>query len=377
MDSASRQSSSCQPAYEPLPAPPRVMVLVCLCSVITSVGMTNWLDSRSYKIWQGRLETVSEIVVAPREMRIVSLELKPGDTVKPGNVLLKTDAAALDEQIDAQRELIEQLTLELQQSEAKADVELGSQMRSIDNDIHARKLKSADLLKEKYLAEFGEIAWTDYLTKESRIHIVSANGLKPLVHSLPIPDEARIRAMLRQEAAHNAAEVYAAQVEEVENRLKDLQAQKVGLPDQIRNAHGIPLLQHKVEIAEQKLAHLEELRAQMEILSPAFGTVGLFRKRAGDQVAAGEPLVEILDRARQFLTVSIPSTDLHLFEPGQEVILEFAGYNARSGLISEIPPQSSTTNERGENCFEVTITPIDKSWPEVPFGSNVNISIRK
>lgn len=376
MDSASRQSASCQTANEPLPAPPRVMILVCLCSVISSLGMTNWLDSRSFRIWQGRLETVTEVVVAPLETRIVSLEMQPGDAVKPGDVLLRTDAAALDEQLTAQQELIEQLTLELQQLEAKAGVELSWRMKSIDDDIHVSKLKSADLLKEKYLAEFGNVAWSDYLSQNSQIHVVSASGIKPLVHSLKLPDETRIRAMLQQEAAHNASEVYAAQVEMVEARLDDLNSLKAGLPEQVREAHGIPLLQHKLEIAQQKLDSLEELRGQSEIPSPAFGTVGLFQKRAGDLVVAGEPLVEILDRAQQYLSVSIPSRDLYLFEIGQEVIVEFAGFDSRRGLISDIPPQSSTTNDRGESSFELRITPIDKSWPDVPFGSNVSISIR-
>lgn len=375
MDSESRLSSSNRIQREPLPAPPRVMVLVCLCSVVSSLGMTNWLDSRSLKVWRGQLETVSEIVVAPLDTRIVSLEKKPGEDVRSGDVLVRTDGTALDDQIDAHSELIKELKLELRQLEAQVEVELSSRLKEIDDDIHAGKLKSADLLKEKYLAEFGDVAWSEYLADDSRIHIVSAQGVKPLIHSLPIPDEARIRAMLRQEAARNASEVYAAQVEEVEARLEKLKALKAGLPDRIRDAHGIPLLQHKLVTAERKLEQLEASKARMEITSPAFGTVGLFRKRAGDLVAAGEPLVEILDRAQEFVAVSIPSSDLHLFQVGQEVVVEFAGFDARLGQIAVIPPQSSATNERGESCFEVQITPTDKSWPEVPFGSNVNVAI--
>jgi multidrug efflux pump subunit AcrA (membrane-fusion protein) len=362
---------------EPLPAPPRVMILVCLCSVLSSLGMTNWLDSRSLKVWRGQLETVSDIVVAPLDTRIVSLELSPGDDVKSGDVLVRMDASALDEQIATQMELIEQLKLELQQLEAKADVELSWRIKAIDDDIHANQLKSADLLKEKYLAEFGDVAWSNFLTEDTKIHIVSAQGVKPLIHSLPIPDEARIRAMLQQEAAHNASEVYAAQVEMVEARLNELKTLKAGLPDQIRDKHGIPLVKHKLELAKQKLEQLEERKAQSEIISPAFGTVGLFQKRVGDLVGEGEPLVEILDRAQEFVAVSIPSSDLHLFEVGQEVVVEFPGFDARLGQISVIPPQSSASNERGESCFEVKIAPTDKSWPEVPFGSNVNVAIQQ
>jgi len=377
MDSESQFSSTSQIEREPLPAPPRVIIVVCLCSVLSSLGMTNWLDSQSLKVWRGRLETVPQLVTAPLDTRIVSLEMNPGEDVKSGDVLVRVDASDLDEQINAQTELIEQLNLELEQLDAKAEVELSWRIKAIDDDIHANQLKSADLLKEKYLAEFGDVAWSNFLTDDSKIQVVSAQGLKPLIHSLPIPDETRIRAILQQEAAHNASEVYSAQVEMVESRLKELKTLKDGLPDQIRDAHGIPLLKHKLEVAAQKLEQLEERRAQTEIASPVFGTVGLFQKRVGDRVAAGEPLVEILDRAQEFISVSIPSSDLHLFEAGQDVIVEFSGFQNRTGRIAVIPPQSSTTNERGESCFEVKITPIDKPWPEVPFGSNVTIAIRE
>jgi hypothetical protein len=75
--------------------------------------------------------------------------------------LLELDSSSLDQEIEKQQEKVRQLELELQQIEAKANVELSWRWKEIDDDIYGNKLKSADLLKEKYLADFSNVAWSE------------------------------------------------------------------------------------------------------------------------------------------------------------------------------------------------------------------------
>lgn len=375
MDSLDMTQIADDTTCEALPAPRPVMIAVCLCSLVISLGMTNWLDASADQIWMGRLETATEVVVAPLDSIILSLELQAGDEVEVNQTVLTLDTSSLDRQINEQHETIQQLELELQQIEAKSNVEISWRLKEIDDDIHSNKLKSADLLKEKYLADFSNVAWSNVLRDRSGIQTAAASGLQPLVHSFDVPNEVRIQAMLQQEAAHNASEVYSAQVELLEQRLAELKSIRSDLSDQIRNAHGIPLLKHRIEQAQSEADRLQERREQSEILSPAYGTVGLFRSQVGQTVKAGQPLVEILDRAQQHVTISVRSRDLPLFEMDQEVAVRFPGEVDRRGIVSAIPPQVSEIRDDGESFSELRITPTDKSWPALPFGSNVEVSL--
>ncbi|MBD3674830.1 MAG: HlyD family efflux transporter periplasmic adaptor subunit [Planctomycetaceae bacterium] len=375
MDSLDMPQIADDTTCEALPAPRPVMIAVCLCSLVFSLGMTNWLDASADQVWRGRLETATEVVVAPLDSTILSLELQAGDEVEVHQAMLTLDTSSLDRQINEQLETIQQLELELQQIEAKSNVEISWRLKEIDGDIHSNKLKSADLLKEKYLADFSNVAWSNVLRDRSGIQTAAASGLQPLVHSFDVPNEVRIQAMLQQEAAHNASEVYSAQVELLEQRLAELKSIRSDLSDQIRNAHGIPLLKHRIEQAQAEADRLQERREQSEILSPAYGTVGLFRSQVGQTVTAGQPLVEILDRAQQYVTISVRSRDLPLFEMDQEVAVRFPGEVNRRGIVSAIPPQVSEIRDDGESFSELRITPTDKSWPPLPFGSNVEVSL--
>jgi multidrug efflux pump subunit AcrA (membrane-fusion protein) len=375
MDSNSLNHTNSATTVEPLPAPRSVMMVVCLVSLFSSLGMTSCLDSSSELVWMGRLETVTETVRAPIDSKIISLVLNSGDAVDAGQRLLKLDSSTLNRQIEIHQEKVRLLELELQQVEAKANVELSWRWKEIDDDIYGNKLKSADLLKEKYLADFSNVAWSELLSNQSPIQTAAAGGLKPFVHDLSVPDEVRIRAMLQQEAANNASEVYSAQMELLEKRLAELKSIRADLTEQVRNAHGIPLLQHRLKLAKTEGNQLEKLRVQSEILSPTYGIVGVFRASAGKHVRKGEPLVEILDRAQEYVTIMVRSRDLPKFHVGKEVAVIFPGEIKRHGLVSEIPPQIAEIREDGQSYSELKITPTDKSWPNLPFGSNVEISL--
>jgi len=375
MDSNPSKHKTSLPAVEPLPAPRSVMIVVCLASLFSSLGMTSCLDNSSELIWMGRLETFTEVIRAPHDSKVLSLDLNSGDEVEAGQTLLELDSSSLDQEIEKQQEKVRQLELELQQIEAKANVELSWRWKEIDDDIYGNKLKSADLLKEKYLADFSNVAWSELLNNQSPIQTAAAGGLKPFIHDITTPDETRIRAMLQQEAANNASEVYSAQMQLVENRLTELKSIREDLSEQVRHSHGIPLLQHRLTLAKKEVDRLTELRDQSEVVSPTFGTVGVFRVRSGRTVRQGEPLVEILDRAQEYVTVMVRSRDLPKFEMGMEVAVIFPGEIKRHGLVSEIPPQVSEVREDGQSYSELKITATDKSWPDLPFGSNVEVSL--
>jgi hypothetical protein len=58
-----------------------------------------------------------------------------------------------------------------------------------------------------------------------------------------------------------------------------------------------------------------------------------------------------------------------------ELVLAFPGSIPRLGRLEAIPPQTADLGERGESTIELKIVPTGKPWPEVPFGSTVDVSL--
>jgi hypothetical protein len=102
----------------------------------------------------------------------------------------------------------------------------------------------------------------------------------------------------------------------------------------------------------------------------------------GERVATGEPIVELLDGDRRFLTLQIPSRSLPLFAVDAEVALEFPGGIQRMGIVRRIPPQTSNvgrdlgTSDSDDAPITLRIDPVDRLWPEVPIGSAVTVRVK-
>ena len=105
--------------------------------------------------------------------------------------------------------------------------------------------------------------------------------------------------------------------------------------------------------------------------------VGVFHKEVGDHVAAFEPIVQLLDEEQPYLVVQIPSSRISDFSPGTLVDLKFPGRKAGKGRVVEIPPQTSAIPEEGatgpETKIAVHVDPVGTLWPNLPFGSIVNV----
>lgn len=359
---------------EPLPAPLSRLGFFCGCAVFLSLGLTQLLAGSGDLHWTGNLTTNVEVVTAPFDSRIVALNVASGDSISTGESIAQLDAGSLKSELTAQRKIVRTLELELAQAEAQAQVELSWRLQSLDADIHMTKLKSADLLKEKFASQMTDLAWTDFLSN-SPFELANASASLPFLSELPLPTEARIRAVLQQEAAHNAVETYSTQIELCDTQLGKLETLKDNLPDQVRTSKGLPMLRERLAEARTETERLESQLEAITISSTVYGTAGLFLKQQGDEVAAGEPIVEILDRARQFVTVRIPSRSLPYFETGMELVVTFPGFKPCSGRLEQIPPQTADLSERGESTIDLKIVPIGKPWPEVPFGSTVDVSL--
>lgn len=341
-----------------------------------SLMLTGWMESSAETFWKGRLEARSLTLVAPRDTRIASIEIREGEEVVPGRELLKLDAGSLRQELADGERAVRELEFDLRQATARAEVDLAWRVESLDTEIHQTRLKSAELLKEKYYAELGSVAWSEFLASRGDIRTASASPFSSALFELALPDEARIRALLQQEAAHNASEVFHAQVELCEQRLAELDALKKQLPKQVRDAEGLPRIEARLSETRQNVQNLREQLEQLTLASPAYGTVGVFRHRAGDDVAAGAPLVTILDRGRQCIVLTVPTRNLHQFQVGMPMHVVFPGGDRVEGILASIPPQAVVRPD-GESVIDLRVEPVGKLWPAVPFGTEVTLSCKQ
>jgi multidrug resistance efflux pump len=108
--------------------------------------------------------------------------------------------------------------------------------------------------------------------------------------------------------------------------------------------------------------------------------VGVYQKQPGDRVTAWEPIVQVLDEEQPYLLLQIPSPRIADFAPGTEVELRFPGGRKGKGRVEDIPPQASPLSGEGSTT-ETTITahvdPVGALWPEIPFGSVVEVRRRR
>lgn len=351
-------------------------ILMLAGAFISSLMLTGWMESSSETLWKGRLEARALTIVAPRDTRIASIEIREGEEVVPGREILRLDAGSLSQQLADRERTLRDLEFDLQQGTARAEVDLAWRVEALDHEIHQTRLKSAELLKEKYYADLGSLAWSEFLSSRGDVRTASASPFSSALFELALPDEARIRALLQQEAAHNASEVFHAQVELCDRRLAELETLKQQLPRQVREAEGLPRIEARLAETRNEVESLREQLEELALTSPTYGTVGIFRQRAGDEVAAGAPLVTILDRGRQSIVMTVPTRYLHQFQTGMPMHVVFPGGERVEGILASIPPQAEVRPD-GESVIDLRIEPVGKLWPAVPFGTEVTLSAKK
>ena len=362
------------------PAPVFRTILLLSSALCGGLGLVFWLDSSDSGTLTGFLQVESVCVSVPHDTVVGQIHVRPGEAVEIGQPLIALADDGLEPRHTAKQLEVEKLNAELAQVQAKADVELAWRTKEVDKDLFETQSKLASHLKDRFRWQIAREAWTDYLVGDNAL--TSVGSTESVFQSLlesrtAMTHETWIQAVLQQETASNAAEVHGAQMEMCEQRLEKLDALKSQLPEKIRRAAGIDVVQARLAIANRELARLEELKQSLTLHAPAYGTVGVFRKRAGDRVSASEPIVRLLDSDRPYLFIQVPSRLLPRFVAGAEIDLEFPDGESRIGRVSEssLCDHLSDDAGRGNGTNAVRIDPAGKLWPIVPVGSAVVLNL--
>ena len=367
-------------------APPHRVLLLAVLAFCGGLGLTIAFEQSAPAPISGYLQAKRATVVSTQSGRILEFRVKVGDVLRANQAVAVLADDDLEAELAAATREVAALTAQLEQRQAKAKVELDWRLKELESDGFEIRLKSATYLKEQFSQQIARVAWKDFVDGFDALSSIADHEdlFKSLIYQSRITaDEARIRAVLQQEAANNASEVYSVQIEMCNQRLKNLASLKQQLPERIRRAVGVDVAEARLAQATAAIERLEQRKQSLTLLAPAYGTVSELRKKTGDRISAEEPIVELFDADQQFLIVEVPTQMLEDFAVDTKVYLRFPGDQHRTGRVSDVPPVATPatalpgTASQGDTVAKLRIAHSGKLWPNAPIGSAVQVSLRE
>lgn len=351
-----------------------------LVGVALAAGcLTAWLLARHEgRRFIGRLEAQTTFVNAERGGVVTALLVREGDRVSLDDPLVSVCDSELQAQIVRITDEVQLLESQRDQAQAAAAVELAWRIKEIDADIVETQLRSADYLKEKFDWELERSMWADVLSNHETVMFEDGGqAFQSLLLKARLPAEQRMSAILKHETAANAVDVSAVQLEICNARLEQLRNLKDQLPERVRQTAGVDVAERRLAQAQQALARLEERSAELVVASTAIGTVGVFRARPGDRLQPGDPIVEILDDARRWVVVLVPSGSIPEFTPERKLLLTFPGRRQRTGRVVAVAPQTQRAGSEDmlDPLVMVRVEQTGALWPDAPLGSRVDVQL--
>ena len=363
-----------------LPAPPRRIAFFSFVALALGIGLACWIERPRGPQCHGILMARTTYIKAQAPGMLAEVDVVEGAVVGINDPLVRIADEELDRQIVQKQREIASLNSELQQALAATELELTWRLRTLESEICDIQLRSASFLKEKYNFELQQSMLSDVLAGQE---LAMAAEPQSLFQSLVLDDKVnpgnRMATVFEMELAANAAEVSAAQVEICDLRQNQLEVLRDSLPVQIRRTQGVDVAEADLSRAQEELDRLLSQQNQLTVVSPSIGRVGVFHCKPGDQLVPGTPIVELLDDARRYLMVCIPSRDITEFPIETSVKLEFPGKQIRTGRITSIAPQAQPVDTddlfSGDTVIMAQVDQTGRVWPDVPIGSRVVVRV--
>lgn len=361
-----------------LPAPVWRILLFGAVALAAGTGLASLATRSTSRSFSGTLTARIVPIAAPTDGVLSQLLVSEGEEIEIGQPLASLTTPSLERrtaELDAE---ITRLHAELDRARAVAELELDWRMKDVQETIFAARLQSAEYLEEQHRHEMEKVALTELLTLDSTAFSTPPDTV---IDSLILKNSAsatsRLDTVLRLEAATNASEVCAAQVELCDDQVAWLEELKDSLPERVRTSAGVDVAEQRLEAARQERAALSEERAVSVVSSTAIGRTGVFLKRVGEFVSTGNPIVEVLDEAQRLVVVDVPSEDVGLFSAGRVVTVIFPGTVRAQGRVVHVAPQAVTAagDPGSDSIVRVHLEQAGTVWPPLPVGARVEVRL--
>jgi HlyD family secretion protein len=331
----------------------------------------------------GTVETQEVRVGSRAGGRVVAVEVREGQSVSPGQVLVRFEA----DELTARRDQAKSRAEAARAAYAKAnkgplEEEIAEAKAAADAAKARLALMTAGFREERKRQAQADVATAAAELKRTEDEYARVAGLQSA--SGIERDQAlagRDRARGQYASAKATAEMMAAgnrpqEVDEAQADLARFTARydllRRGTRDEDKAAAYAALTE-----AEAKLAEAETLRRETVVVAPERAVVEVVAVRAGDLVPAGQPVIRVLRADDLWVKVFVPSTELGKVKLGRAVEVEVDAYPGRRfpGTVtfiasaSEFTPRNvQSVDERRHQVFAVKVSVPD---PEGVFKSGM------
>jgi HlyD family secretion protein len=362
-------------------------LIPALVAAVAAVGGAAWY------LWprptdpvlrlHGTVETQEVRVGSKTGGRLVAVEVREGQAVSPGQVLVRFEA----DELIARRDQAKSRAEAARAAWAKAtkgplDEEIAEAKAAADAGQARLALAVAGFRDERKRQAQADLAAAAAELKRAEDEYTRVAGLRTASDSereqaLAGRDRARgLHASAKATAEMMAAGNRPQEVDEARADLARLTARydllRRGTRDEDKAVAYAALTE-----AEAKLSEAETLLREAVVTAPDRAVVEVVAVRAGDLVPAGQPVVRLLRADDLWVKVFVPSTELGKVKLGRAVGVEVDAYPGRRfpgtvtfiASVSEFTPRNvQSVDERRHQVFAVKVSVAD---PEGVFKSGM------
>jgi HlyD family secretion protein len=305
----------------------------------------------------GRIEGYETDVSAKIGGRIETVAVQEGDLVEPGQLLLQLDDAeiqaqlrgaiarvgAAQERLQRARQQLPVLQAQLEQARLttqQAGQESQGRVLEAQNSVAAARAELAEAKENLVLAQADQRRTTQLFAEGA----ISAQEVDEANAALGTA-QARVAAAQQQvEAAQGRLQ----QAEATTQNPSIRAAQELQIQNQILQAQtDISVAEQEVRDAQAEQAQIQANLNYLVVESPMQGTVTTRSVQPGEVVAAGAPLITLVNQNRLYLRGFVPEGQIGNVSVGQSAFVYLDSHPDRplEAEVSRIDPSASFTPE--------------------------------
>lgn len=290
-------------AYQKAPTSRYALIVFALVILGAGYGAYRYATSRGafpdgLIQANGRIEGDAVTIASKAAGRAVGIDVREGDAVTAGQVLVRLDDAQLRARVD--QAAAAAATLEAQLASARLGVTL--LRKEVPLSINTAR---AGVVRAEAAVATAEAAERQARRDADRQRDLATDGASSAQESE--------RAQLMWDVA--ASELKAAREAAVQSRQQAAQADLGG--DRIRvKESDVQVLHAQLRQAQATQAEVESVLADLTIRAPVSGMVATRMREPGEVISAGAPVLDLVDLDQLYLKVYVPESQIGLLRLG-------------------------------------------------------------
>ncbi|HQR40794.1 MAG TPA: HlyD family efflux transporter periplasmic adaptor subunit [Blastocatellia bacterium] len=354
-------NSTTDTPHRGLPAPVRVLLVLL---VLATIGTLVWyflirkppLPAGVIAV-SGRIEGDVSSVAPKVAGKLLEILVREGDTVTAGQLIATLDAAQVQSRRDAAQFAVTQAEARVtraQQQIAVLEAQrqqswLGIDQAKTDAAGRVQQAESNVATAEAALAQ-AEASYELAKWDVERFESLAADGIEPERSAKQARSAEQAQAAAVR-AAHKQVDAARAALETARGNLANpaiRTAQTTAIEQQIVQARSdIAAAEADADRSKSQLKEADENLNDLRIVAPFDGTIATRAAEPGEVIAAGTPIVTLVDMTKVYLRAFVPEGQIGRVVVGQKarVYLDSSQKTALDAEVERIDPEASFTPE--------------------------------